>query len=570
MRRAVAAAVLVAAVALAWAPAASAHAVLEETTPKRGATVDRSPASVSFRFNEPVEGGFGAVRVYDARGRRVDSGSIQRPGGRGDTVAIALRTGLPDGSYTATYRLVSADGHPVSGGFVFSVGRPGSAASVEALLGDDAGPATDAGLGAAKVVSYAAIALAAGGALFLLAVWLPALRAVAGDGPGWPRASEAFVARFRGLGLLAAGAGMVASAAGIALQGAVAGATSLWTALDPDVIGDVLGTRFGTAWGLRILAFAVLAGLLLMRAAGPVVAAVALVAVAYLVVSPALAGHAATQDPSLVLVPANVAHVASMSAWTGGLAMLALVLPAATRALEAADRTRLLASVVARFSTLALVAVGALLLTGIVQSIVYLEELGDLTATAFGRALLVKAGLFLGLVGLGAYNRTRLRPRLLRLAAGGESPGRDGVALRRSLRSELALVAGVLVATAALTAYAPPGTEAAGPWSESTRLGPARAELTLDPASVGRNELHLYLFHARTGAQYDRVKELDLELTLPSRDIGPLPLRARKAGPGHYVVPRADIAPAGDWRLRTAIRVSAFDSYEVRLEVPVE
>ena len=99
------------------------------------------------------------------------------------------------------------------------------------------------------------------------------------------------------------------------------------------------------------------------------------------------------------MVAADSVHVLAMSVWLGGLAALVLALPAATRALAAADRTRLLAACLRRFSPLALASVAALLASGIGQSVAQLEALGDLTGTAFGRALLVKAALLIGLVG---------------------------------------------------------------------------------------------------------------------------------------------------------------------------
>ena len=104
------------------APAASAHALLQATTPERGATLKQAPDRIVMRFNEPVEVAFGAVRVFDARGRQVEQGDPFHPGGDGRAVAVRLRSGLPRGGYTATYRVISADSHPVSGGFVFSYG----------------------------------------------------------------------------------------------------------------------------------------------------------------------------------------------------------------------------------------------------------------------------------------------------------------------------------------------------------------------------------------------------------------------------------------------------------------
>ena len=94
-----------------------------------------------FRFNEPVESAFGALRVFDAKGERVDVGATERPGGDGEAVAVRLRPDLPDGSYTATYRVVSADSHPISGGFVFTVGKGGRGARGLGLRPDRLGRA---------------------------------------------------------------------------------------------------------------------------------------------------------------------------------------------------------------------------------------------------------------------------------------------------------------------------------------------------------------------------------------------------------------------------------------------
>ena len=424
---------------------AAAHAVVVETVPERGGSVERSPERVEFRFNEPVESAFGALRVFDARGERVDVGGTEHPGGNAEAVAIRLRPDLPDGSYTATYRVVSADSHPISGGFVFSVGEGGAppAAAVSDLIDSgEAGAVTDVALGAAKAVSYAAIAVAVGGVLFLLFVWLPALREVSEAGDAWRLASEAFASRLRRIGALTIGAGALAAALGIVLQGASAGGTSFWEALDPEVIGDVLGTRAGTAWGLRLLDWALLGVMLIAlssRRALPALRPASLGAVGqaapsagrlaalaplalllgFLVLSPALAGHAGVSDPTLVLFPANVVHVLAMSVWIGGLALVLLALPAATRALDPPDRTRLLSASLARFSPLALASVAALLTTGILQSLFHLTAVSDLWDTAFGRAILIKAVLLAALICLGALNRRRSLPRLRGLAAGG-------------------------------------------------------------------------------------------------------------------------------------------------------
>jgi copper transport protein len=575
---------------------AAAHAVLVAATPERGGQVDSAPERVTLRFNEPVEAGFGAVRVFDAEGERVDEGELLRPGGDSDAIGVALRGDLPDGSYTATYRVVSADSHPVSGGYVFTVGEGGAApaASVAELIEEgDAGPVTSVGFGAVRALAYLAIALAVGGVIFLAAVWLPGLRAASGAGPEWAEASSAFARRFGRVAVGTVALGILTTALGIVLQGANAAGTSFWAALDPTVIGDVLGTRFGTIWGLRLLDWGLLgalaaaavasarlpvlrpaslgaAGLAAQRlAAPPVLAALALL-LGFLVVSPGLSGHAGTTEPELLAMASDTLHVVAMSAWLGGLAALLLLLPAATRRLEEPDRTRLLAACLRRFSPLALASVAALLASGTYQSILYLESLGDLTGSAFGRAILIKIALMAALIGLGALNLRRNRPQLERLASEGGAPGGPGRLLRRAVQAEVALLVVVLAVTAALTSYPPPGAQAAGPFSASTELGAARLDVTVDPASPGANEIHLYLFNARDGRQWDRAKELTLQLRLPERDIGPLEPRLDKAGPGHYVARRALIAPGGDWRLHVAARVSEFAEHRAVVEVPLK
>ena len=528
----------------------------------------------------------------------MQQGQAFHPGDVASALAVALPATLPDGAYTATYRVISADGHPVSGGLVFAVGKPGAAAAptVAELIGDSrAGPVTQAVFGLARGLTYLATAVVLGGLAFLLFIWLPALRAAAGAEPAWRDASAAFLARARRLLLGAAAIGIVAGLAGIVMQGATAGATSGWAALKPSVVGDVLGTRFGEVWGLRVLAFVALAGALALalrgarEAAGGAAltrvalgadglaaprlprAALALAALPaiFVALAPALGGHASAQSPVALLFPLDVVHVLAMSASIGGLVLLVTALPAATRRLQGADRTGLLAANLLRFSPLALGCVALLLATGTIQALEHVGSWDALLHTGFGRAVLVKIGLVVMLIALGAINRRRIVPRMRALAEGGAAPGALGHLLRRTLRAEVALVVVVLGATAALVSYPPPSSLAGGPFSGSTALGPLRLEATVDPARVGPNEIHLYVLDARNGSPFSATKELTVTLALPDKKIGPLPATARAAGPGHYVVDTVQLVPAGDWRLHVTSRVSEFDQYEGSLAVPV-
>ncbi|MDQ2630526.1 MAG: CopD family protein [Actinomycetota bacterium] len=520
-----------------------------------------APAAVVFRFSEPVEGNFGAVRVYDAEGERVDEGEAFHPGGEGAKLAVRLEPDLPEGSYTATYRVVSADGHIVSGGYVFSLGSAGRAPeeTVAELVADrGADAAAEIGLGAARAIQYAALAIALGALAFLLLVWRGA--------------SRGFDRRLRAVLLWAAVAGAASAVAGVVFHAAEAAGVSAASALDSAILREELGTRFGTVWALTGVAW-VFFGLGAWAFRGTLrtrQALALLVPLGFVTLEPALSGHPSTQSPVALLFSANVLHVLAVSVWLGGLATLLFVLPAATRELEPPERSRLLAANLARFSSIALLCVAVILLTGIGQAYAYARDLDNLLDTAYGRTVLVKFLLLAGLiVPLAAYNRQRSVPRLERIAGGGEPPGRAGLLLRRALRGEVALLVVVLGVTAALAGYAPATAVQSGPFSGSASLGPAELEVTVDPARVGSNQVHLYLFDARSGAQFARVRQLEVTATEPEKSIGPLSLDAQRAGPGHYTVQGAVLGVAGDWRLEVAVRVSAFDEYAAELEVPV-
>src|SRR3954463_645297 len=107
--------------------AAAAHARLEGSSPVSDARLANPPGSVVFRFSEPVTLAPGSVRVFAPRGRDVERGRTFHPADRPSEAAVALPFDLGDGTYTATYHVVSADSHPVAGGMAFTIGQGSSA-----------------------------------------------------------------------------------------------------------------------------------------------------------------------------------------------------------------------------------------------------------------------------------------------------------------------------------------------------------------------------------------------------------------------------------------------------------
>lgn len=558
-----------------WAASASAHAVLESSIPTRGAQFETAPKQVEFTFNEPVEASLGAVRVFNTSGEQVQTAGIDRPGESANSVGAGLPAGLPGGLYTATYHVVSADSHPISGGITFTVGNPGGGdgeafaqgSTISELLAEtESGPVTEVGFWFIRWIGYLAIALAIGALVWMLFV-LPRT-----DLP--ERSLEGATRRFRGLVLLAGSAGLVASLLAIVFQGAVGAGNSFWEAFGSGIPGQVMETRFGTMMLVRAGAWAGLIALFLFaagsfRRAGAVsIAGLALGAL--LVVTPALAGHASTRDPGWLLIPSDVIHVAAMAVWTGGLAAMLWILPPATRGVDdPAGRTAFLTSTTVRFSTVALVSVALIGVSGAIQSILEVGTVGDLFSTQFGRAVAIKIVLFAVLIGFGAANRMRVIPGLVNRLDKAQSPGKPGLRLRRLLRVEVMIVVAVLGVSAALVSYPPPDAIQAGPASGSTEVEGKLIEYTVEPARVGSNEVHLYVFDDKTGAPVP-VRAMDVSFALPGREIAPIEARTRRVGRGHFVIPSAMLGVKGDWLAEVAIRLSRFEQPIAEFEVEIK
>jgi copper transport protein len=558
--RTLTAAIAVALCASAIAPAvASAHALLVGTSPQSGATVATTPREVIFEFNQAVGGTPGAVRVYDGAGTEVDNGDVSHPDGNEHWMGVGLPSKLPDGTYTATYRVISADTHIVYGGLVFNIGHASrSAQSVAGLINRNrAGPATNVAFGAVRGLDYLAIALVTGSLIFLVWVVPAALLGGAFERRAWLLIAT-------GLALA-----LAVSVLGILLQGAEAAGLSLWSSLRWSVISNTLGSRFGWVWGIKALLCAGSLAALRLRAGRRYRLWLGAVC-AYLVATPALAGHASVQSPVWLFFPVDVVHVLAATVWVGGIACIVFALPLATRALELPARTGVLEAVLARFSPLALASVAALALSGVVQAYIDVRSLHALTHTTYGELVLLKTGLLGLLIGLGAVNRERVLPSLRRLTAAGSAPGETGVLLRNVTRGELAAMASVFGVTAALVAFAPPIDAAAGPFSANVRLGPAELEAYIAPARADTpNAMHLYLIEASSGAPFTQTKALTVTATLPSKGIGPLSESAYVTGPGHYTVPDAVLSPPGIWIVTITDRVSLFQEYTVTLHVSV-
>jgi copper transport protein len=578
-------------VAAAASPA-FAHAVLQETTPTAGQVLASSPKAVTLRFNESVEVALGAIRLYNSKGDRIELGSASHPGGQQSQVRVTVPK-LAKDSYVVTWRVISSDSHPVTGAFTFQVGKGAAAGNIQSLsdrlLANQGGDTTVGFLYAvARFGVFASLALLVGAAAFLVLVW-PEGRASTG------------AARLVWTGWIGA---VAATVAGIALDGAYAAGLPLGNAVKPSVISDVLDTRFGRVWLLRLVLLLIAIPLLRLLVNRRPVAEYPLprwwrpaaVAVGIgLLLTPGLSGHAGTGDLVPLAIIADVAHVGAVSLWLGGLVVLLAVVLRRKHLEE-------LREVVPKYSRLAFSAITVIIASGVFQAWRQLGTLSNLRDTDYGKLLAAKLLAFGALIITAAFSREIVNRRFrtprpepaptpvprVPIGAGGppippdtdanDINGDDGDDdeveedawemrnLRRHVGLE-AVIAVVILSIAAVLVNAAPAVSvnSSGASGVTLRSDRMKVDIIAIPGTSGPNELHFTAF-SPDGAplalpaigRLDEVGEFQVSASLPGRDIAPIQIPIRRITPGHYIASGVSIPIRGTWRL--TVRASFSDT----------
>lgn len=566
---------------------ASAHAALRGSDPGDGSVVKSAPRHLTLTFTESVGLLDDSFRVYGPDNRRVHLGEPQHADGASDTARAELPGGLADGTYTVAWRVVSADSHPVSGAFTFSVGKPSPTAP--AAPADHAEhPVTKSLYDTGRHLAYIAAALLIGTAAFA-ALCRP------------PDTAPLRLPLLTGWWTL-----LTATAALLVLRAPYENGTSPATALDPSAFTDTLTGRPGTALLIRLallLAVAALVPLLRRRAPRTRLAAGAALSLA-LALTWAAAEHASAGIQVPLAMTSSVLHLLAMACWLGGLTALLLTLHRA--------KTPPPVTTVTAFSRLAFASVTVLVVTGVYQSWRGLGSWTALTETSYGRTLTVKlaATVFLLLAAALSRRWTALLARPVRTPAAVEervpelvgapgtppeprpvTPPADGPddrhrrALRRSVLAEVVVAVVVLLVTTVLTGTLParaeaeaakapepqvaglPGAEAFTiPYDAGTPDGRGTVQLTMDPGRVGENGIQAVVFGPQGALTF--VPELRVSFTLAAKDIGPIDAKLTDRG-GYWATNDLNLPLEGTWTMKLTIRVSEVDQVSETRQVKI-
>lgn len=500
---------------LACGRAAHAHASLIETDPADNSLLGTLPTRVTLRFNEPVDPLVFRLALPDGSTQALTTITAIDGG-----VQIALPPEDAPGTYGVSWRVISADGHPVGGTLLLSVGERSATTA-----GTDTNYARWTAVWLARVALYIALFVTVGGALFhaVCHAAYPPVR--------WVRRSIWI--------------GLATIFASLPLQGLDV-LNADWTGVfDPAIWQAALHTSYALTLAFAALAMGIAS--LSVHIVSPLAKRAAAAAAALvLAVAFAASGHASAAQPAWFARTAVALHTFAVAAWLGALLPLwhqgKVDAPSFMRALST-------------FSGCIRVVIALLLASGVGLVALQVDSLASLWRTPYGLVLLGKLGLVGTLFALAAWNRYRLTDQVM----AGSSPARRH--LVRLIAAEIAVAVCVL-AVVALWRFTPPPRAlhlAATPTlSLHIHQATAMADISVRPAGPDQaGSMDVMLLDANLSPL--EPKALSVSFANADRGLEPLRREAIRLSPGLWRITPLALPQADRWTVRLDALVTDFD-----------
>jgi copper transport protein len=399
-------------------PHAYAHAYVIGSDPFPSQSLPNAPSSVVVHLSEPVDIRYSSVKVLGPGGNQIDKKDSHYVNGDHTTLAVTLPAGVKDGVYTVSTKMLSeTDGHVTENAFVFGVGHaiiptsvPNAGASLSSLLYIPEA--------IARFPTLLGQVIIVGGAFATLWLWRPIARIdwLANTIDRVQTRIDKRIAILMVIGaaiLLASDFGMIYAEA---------------KSIDVSIL-DAIGTKFGSLWVFRLVTSIVLMCLSVLlflnqrknkggRTQESIIYSLLGVGLIALLTT-SLIGHGAALNPASVPILTDFVHNLAASLWIGGVICLAFVVVPGIKQSDKDEyiKASLISLLIPRFSTIPVVILGVIVITG--PFLLYLLEpdLGLTLASLYGKALIAKLILAGVMIGIGAYNQSIIHRDSLKMVA---------------------------------------------------------------------------------------------------------------------------------------------------------
>jgi putative copper resistance protein D len=406
----------------------------------------------------------------------------------------------------------------------------------------------------ARAVHFAATLMVAGVTFFAVFIAEPALQKASND----RRLGVAFRRKLALIAWISLALCLLSGATWLLFTAASMSGQPLPQVYAQGVLWTVLWqTDFGNDWLARLGFVCVLAGVFVpfFSAKGvrpPWLARTAIVFAAALVGSLAWAGHAVGDVgvDGIIHPAADVLHLIAVAAWVGALVPLALLLSMTG---EDADALAVARVATLRFSTLGIASVATILFTGLVNSWYLVGSISALNESEYGRLLSIKIALFVTMVGIAAWNWSRLTPRLVQTTdqATAQKARRQ---LRRNAAIEVFIGAGIICIVAVLGILPPASHAHHHPIEEAIPADASfqhihgddgMADVMIEPGHVGTAQATIHLLD--DNLETLKARAVTLTLTAPTPGSKPIMRAALQGAGGEWHVDGVSLAQPGNW-----------------------
>jgi copper transport protein len=399
---------------ISFAVESSAHPFYVDSTPKPFQNIPKSPGEVSVFFSEPIELSYSDISVLGPDGEAVNSKDPHNVNGQTSSIAASLKENLPPGTYTVNTKVLSAvDGHVVDNSFTFGMGTEITASidgdSDGQFTGTTAGHQTQKDIlsleeSLSRFPGYIGQVLAFGVSIAMMWLWKPFNQV--------PWLSEPLVP-FRRLTSNSATKILIMGSSLILVSGVAMIVVQSYS-VDATLL-EIISTKFGKVWTIRMIQ----ASALVLVAVGiyrkntrqgdliKTTEIVAILALALsLLVTYSLIAHAAAINQPLAIL-ADFCHSAVASVWIGGVIFLAFACVPKLASFQSNDNIKaiFLSILIPRFSTIVVVGLGVILITGPLLLWTLENDLEITLASLYGKILLGKLSVGLAMIAMGGYHQ---------------------------------------------------------------------------------------------------------------------------------------------------------------------
>jgi copper transport protein len=392
-------------------PKSYAHAFVIKSNPSSSQSLTVSPSRVDVYFSEPVDLRYSKLAVLDSNGKQIDNKDIKNINGDQMALSVTLPSSLKDGVYTVTTKVLSqVDGHVTDNAFVYGVGESGISKNLSAAAGANVnkqGSQLYIPDAIARFPTLIGQVIIVGSAFTTLWLWRPISKI------DWfkdllKQTRKSIDSRLMILVVIGSAILVISDFGIVYVQAASINVG----------IGEVVMTKFGNVWAARVvLSFILLVVSILgyrrlkndhnkIAVSNKEITTIFVIGLATLATT-SLIGHGAANG-KLLPITIDFIHNLAASVWIGGVIYLALVVVPGIRkstSLEEITKISLISIIIPRFSSLPVVILGVIIITGPFLLYVLESNLGLTLASLYGKILIVKLLLAAIMIGIGGYNQ---------------------------------------------------------------------------------------------------------------------------------------------------------------------